>query len=60
MYLRSWEKVKSTSVTPKQMPSQREQYGGTVHLFIDTGRSLWRITIMPFTKVYNIMLDLYG
>ena len=39
---------------------QREQYGGTVHLFIDTGRSLWRITIMPFTKVYNIILDLYG
>jgi hypothetical protein len=60
MYLRSWEKAKSTSVTQKQMPSQREQYGGTVHLFIDTGRSLWRITIMPFTKVYNIMLDLYG
>jgi hypothetical protein len=60
MYLRSWEKVKSTSVTQKQMPSPREQYGGTVHLFIDTGRSLWRITIMPFTKVYNIMLDLYG
>ena len=37
-----------------------EQYGGTVHLFIDTGHSLWRITIMPFTKVYNIILDLYG
>jgi hypothetical protein len=30
---------KSTSVTQKQMPSQREQYGSTVHLFIGTGRS---------------------
>jgi hypothetical protein len=28
--------------------SQREQYGGTVHLFIDTGRSLCEITFMPF------------
>jgi hypothetical protein len=28
--------------------SQREQYGGTVHLFIGTERSLCRITFMPF------------
>jgi hypothetical protein len=28
--------------------SQREQYGGTVHLFIDTGRNLYEITFMPF------------
>jgi hypothetical protein len=28
--------------------SQREQYGGTVHLFIGTGRSLCKITFMPF------------
>jgi hypothetical protein len=28
---------------------QREQYGGTVHLFIGTGRSLCKITLMPFT-----------
>jgi hypothetical protein len=38
---------KSTSVTQKQMPSQREQYGDTVHLFIDTGRSPCKITYMP-------------
>jgi hypothetical protein len=31
---------KSTCVTQKQMPSEREQYGGTVHLFIGTGRNL--------------------
>jgi hypothetical protein len=40
---------KSTSVTQKQMPSQREQYGDTVHLFIGTGHSPCKITPMPFT-----------
>jgi hypothetical protein len=40
---------KSTSVTQKQMPSQREQYGSTVHLFIDTGHNPCKITSMPFT-----------
>jgi hypothetical protein len=28
--------------------SQREQYGGTVHLFIGTERNLCKITFMPF------------
>jgi hypothetical protein len=28
--------------------SQREQYGGIVHLFIGIGRSLCKITFMPF------------
>jgi hypothetical protein len=40
---------KSTSVTQKQMPIRREQYGGTVHLFIGTGHSPYKITPMPFT-----------
>jgi hypothetical protein len=40
---------KGTSVTQKQMPSQREQCGSTVHLFIGTGRSPCTITPMPFT-----------
>jgi hypothetical protein len=40
---------KSTSVTQKQMPSQREQYESTVHLFIGMGRSPCKITPMPFT-----------
>jgi hypothetical protein len=31
------------------MPSQREQYGDTVHLFIGMGRSPCKITPMPFT-----------
>jgi hypothetical protein len=40
---------KSTSMMQKQMPSQREQYGSTVHLFIGTRRSPCKITHMPFT-----------
>jgi hypothetical protein len=40
---------KSTSVTQKQMPSQREQYMNTVRLFIGVGHSSYKITPMPFT-----------
>jgi hypothetical protein len=40
---------KGTSVTQKQMPSQRLSYGSTVHLFIGTGRSPCKITLKPFT-----------
>jgi hypothetical protein len=47
---------KSTSVTQKQMPSQREQYGSTVHLFIGTGRSPCKITPMPFTFANNYIV----
>jgi hypothetical protein len=36
-------------VTQKQMPSQREQYGSTVHLFIDAGHSPRKITSMSIT-----------
>jgi hypothetical protein len=39
---------KSTSMTQKLMPNQREQYGCTVHLFIGTGRSPCEITSRPF------------
>ena len=35
------------------MPSHREQYGSTVHLFIGTGRSPCKITPMPFTFANN-------
>jgi hypothetical protein len=44
---------KGTSVTQRQMPSQREQYGSTVHLFISTGRSPCKITPMPCTFANN-------
>jgi hypothetical protein len=35
------------------MPSQREQYWSTVHLFIGTERSPCKITLMPFTFANN-------
>jgi hypothetical protein len=37
----------------KQMPSQREQYGSTVHLFIGMGHSPCKITSKPFAFVNN-------
>jgi hypothetical protein len=51
---------KSTSVTQKQMPSQREQYGSSVHLFIGTGRSPCKITLMPFTFANNFIVTHRG
>jgi hypothetical protein len=33
----------------KASTSQREQYEGTLHLFMGIGHDLWEITIMPFT-----------
>jgi hypothetical protein len=45
----SLEGDENTGVTQKQMSNPREQYGGTVHLFIDTGHSPHKITFMPFT-----------
>jgi hypothetical protein len=51
---------KSTSVMQKQMPSQREQYGNTIHLFIGTGRSPCKITLMPFTFINNSIVILRG
>jgi hypothetical protein len=47
---------KGTSVMP--MPSQREQYMNIVHLFIGTGRSPYRITLMPFTFINNSIVIL--
>jgi hypothetical protein len=42
------------------MPSQHEQYGSTVHLFIDTGRNPCKITLMPFTFINNSIVILRG
>jgi hypothetical protein len=49
---------KGTSVIP--MPSQREQYRNTIHLFIDTGRNPYEITLMPFTFINNSIVILRG
>jgi hypothetical protein len=35
--------------------SQHEQYEGTVHLFIGTGRNLCKITFMPFIFTIDLM-----
>jgi hypothetical protein len=43
----------NTNVTQKPMPSQRAEYGGTVHLFISTGHCPYKITFMPFTLGSN-------
>jgi hypothetical protein len=51
----------STSVTHEQAStSQREQYRGTVHLFISTGRSSIKITFMSFTTSYNHDTNYHG
>jgi hypothetical protein len=42
------------------MPNQREDYRITVHLFIDTGRSPCKITLMPLTFINNSMIILRG
>jgi hypothetical protein len=40
--------------------SQHEQYGGTVHLFIGTGRSLCEITFMPFMFTIDLRTIYWG
>ena len=47
LYLRLDRRQKSKS-DARVNTSQREQYGGTVHLFIGTRRNLCKITFMPF------------
>jgi hypothetical protein len=42
------------------MPSQREQYGSTVHLFIGTGRSPCKITSRPFAYDNNFIVIYLG
>jgi hypothetical protein len=42
------------------MPSQREQYGSTVHLFIGTGRSPCKITFRPFAFDNNSIVICRG
>jgi hypothetical protein len=59
MYLQL-EGDESTSVTQKRMPNQREQYRGTVHLFIGIAHSLYKITFMPFTFDNNSIVIYRG
>jgi hypothetical protein len=47
LYLRL-DKRQKYKCDARASTSQREQYGGTVHLFIGTGRSLCKFTFKPF------------
>jgi hypothetical protein len=40
--------------------SQREQYGGTIHLFIGTRHNLCKITFMPFTFTIDLRTIQWG
>jgi hypothetical protein len=40
--------------------SRREQHGGTVHLFIGTGRSLCEIAFMPFMFTIDLRTICWG
>ena len=51
---------KSTSVMQKQMPSQCEQYGSTVHLFIGKAHSPCKITSRPFAFDNNSIVIYRG
>jgi hypothetical protein len=60
MYLRLEGRQRYKRDAKKRMPSQREQYRSTVHLFIGTGRSPCKITLMPFTFDNNFIAILRG
>jgi hypothetical protein len=53
LYLRLDRRQKSKR-DARMNTNQREQYEGTVHLFIGTGRSLYEITSMPFMFTINL------
>jgi hypothetical protein len=53
LYLRLDRRQKSKR-DARMNTSQREQYGGTVHLFIGTGRILYKITFMPITFTIDL------
>jgi hypothetical protein len=59
-YIFDLKECKSTSVMQKQMPSQRERYRSTVHLFIGTGRSPCKITSRPFAFDNNSIVIYWG
>jgi hypothetical protein len=48
----AWQKVKCKS-DARVITIRREQYGGTVHLFIGAGRSPDKITSMSLLTNYN-------
>jgi hypothetical protein len=59
LYLRLDRRQKS-KCDARMNISQREQYRGTVHLFIGTGRSLCKITFMPFMFTIDLRIIYRG
>jgi hypothetical protein len=59
LYLRLDRRQKSKRGTRMNI-SQREQYEGTVHLFIGTGRSPVKITFMSSTTSFNHDTNYHG
>jgi hypothetical protein len=59
LYRRLGRRQKSKRDT-RMNTSQREQYGGTIHLFIGTGRSLYEITSMPFMFTVDLRIIYRG
>jgi hypothetical protein len=55
LYLRLDRRQKS-KCDAQTNTSQSEKYGGTVHLFIGTGRSLCKITFMPFIFTIDLRI----
>jgi hypothetical protein len=55
LHLYLWLDRRPKSKRDAQMnTSQHEHYEGTVHLFIGTGRSLCKITFMPFMLTIDL------
>jgi hypothetical protein len=59
LYLRLDRRQKSKRDAEKNI-SQREQYEGTVHLFIGTGHSPVKITFMSLMTSYNHDTNYHG
>jgi hypothetical protein len=59
LYLRLDRRQKSKRDT-RANTSQREQYEGTVHLFIGIGRNLCEITFMPFIFTIDLRIIYRG
>jgi hypothetical protein len=52
--------LSSTEYEDTDVMTKREQYGGTVHLFIATGRNLCEFTFMSSTNDYNYYIVYHG
>jgi hypothetical protein len=59
LYLRLDRRQKSKR-DARMNTRQREQCGGTVHLFIGTGRSLYKIAFMPFMFTIDLRIIYQG